>query len=178
LKEKKTKADSGNHQKKTTKGKVDGLDRGIWYYLKKKHGVSEQKLVQLKEALYPARISGNPATLVRIFDPDLAKEKGVTIADYEKLNEYPELILFEGYYHGRGKTREMIIEKKSEAGPSLLEQKIKEGAITEAGIVLEKTSTQKWIGRIGNFMMMGGFLLVLLLVVAIVVLVSIFAKGC
>lgn len=82
---------------KKTRGKVEGLDRIVWFYMIKKHGLSEQKLAHMSGAVCPAKVKDNPATLVRIFDPAVAKEKGVTVQDYASLNDHPELILYEGY---------------------------------------------------------------------------------
>jgi len=42
----------------------------------------------------------------------------------------------------------------------------------------EKTGKRKWLSRLGNFMMYGGFLLVIVLVVAIWIAVSILTQGC
>lgn len=56
-------------------------------------------------------------------------------------------------YYGRGRAREIIVERRSEVGPSLLENKIKEGAITEVGVTKEKTTTQKWLRRFMTSMM-------------------------
>ena len=161
-----------------TRGKVDAINRIVWFYMIKKHGLSEQQLAHMSGAVCPAKVKDNPATLVRIFDPDVAKEKGIDVQDYESLNEHPGLILYEGYYYGHGRAREIIVERRNEVGPSLLENKIKEGAITEVGVTKEKTATHKWLGRIGNFMMMGGFILVLILGVGIVIAISILTKGC
>ncbi len=44
----------------------------------------------------------------------------------------------------------------------------KEGKTTPAA----RTGKRKWLSRIGNFMMMGGFILVLVLVVAIAIAIS------
>ena len=177
MKKEKIKAEAVTKQAKKTKGKVDGLDRVEWYYMKKQHGLDDVQIGQLKEASCPAKVNDRAATLIRIFKQAIAEEKGATVEDYESLNEQTELILYEGYHiHGRG--GEIIIEKREGVGTSLLDKKIKEGAITEVGVIHEKTAKQKWLGRIGNFMMMGGFILVIFLVAVIIVAVSILSKGC
>jgi hypothetical protein len=96
----------------------------------------------LEGATCPAKVNDRASTLVRIFNPAIAKEKGVTIEDYESLNEQPELILYEGYYM-RGRGGEIIIERREGVGTSLLEEKIKKGAITEVGVIHEKDTKQK-----------------------------------
>jgi hypothetical protein len=177
MKKEERKAEAVTGQAKKTRGKVDGIGRVAWYYMKKHHGLKEVEIAQLKEATCPAKVKDSAATLVRIFNPDIAKEKGITVEDYESLNEQPELIIYEGY-HIPGRGGEIIIEKREAVGTSLLDKKIKEGAITEVGVIQEKTARQKWLGRIGNFMVMGGFILVIFLVVAIIVAVSFLSKGC
>ena len=162
---------------KKTRGKIDSFSRVRWNYMKKQHGLSDSQLVKLKEASCPAKFNNGAATLIRFFDPDVAKEKGVTIEDYESLNEQPGLILYEGY-HVSGRGGEIIIEKKDGVGASLLDEKIKKGAISDVGVIIEKTAKQKWLGRIGNFMMMGGWLLIVAVVLGIVIAVSILSKGC
>ncbi len=162
---------------KKTRGKVDELDRVAWFYLKKQNMLTEVQIAQLKRATCPAKVNDRAATLVRIFDPAVAKEKGATVEDYESLNEQPVLILYEGY-HIRGRGGEIIIKRREGVGASFLEEKIKEGAITDVGVIHEKTTKQKWLGRFGNFMMMGGFILVIFLVLGIVIAVSVLSKGC
>lgn len=49
----------------------------------------------------------------------------------------------------------------------------KEGITTEG-----KTGKRKWLNRIGNFMMMGGFLLVIVVGVGIAIAISILFEGC
>jgi len=173
----KTSTKAGTQQEKMTRGKVDAFGRDIWSYMKKTHAFTEARMVQLKVAKCPAKVNKMNATLIRIFDPDTVKEKGMTIEDYESLNEHPEVILYEGYKI-HGKESEIIIEKRNEAGASLLERKITEGTITEVGVIIPKTGAAKWLGRFGTFMMMGGFLVVLVLIVGIIIAISILSKGC
>ena len=178
MKEEKTKTEAVvTTQEKKTRGKVDKLETVAWFYMRKQHTLTEGQIVQLKGATCPAKVNDRATTLVRIFDPAVAKEKGVTVEDYESLNEQPGLILYEGYYV-RGRGGEIIIERREGVGTSLLEEKIKKGAITDVGVIYKKTATQKWLGRIGKFMMMGGFILVLLLIAAIAVAISTLSKGC
>ncbi len=106
---------------KKNRGRVDGLSgTEAWSYMQKKHGFTGEQLVNMRQAMRAAVVEGRSATLARIFDPAVAKEKGVTIEDYESLNEHPELILYEGYYYGRGQRSVIVIEKRSGIGPSLI----------------------------------------------------------
>ncbi len=66
---------------KKTRGKVDAFDRVVWNYMKKQHMLTETQILQLKVATCPAKVNGMAATLVCSFNPDIAKEKGVTVED-------------------------------------------------------------------------------------------------
>jgi hypothetical protein len=177
MKEEKAKKEAAANPVKKTRGKVDFLDGREWRYMKKEHALSDTEIMKLKGVMCPAKVNNTWATLVRIFNPDIAKEKGVTVEDFESLNEHPELILYDGYKVNNS-GGELIIEKREGVGTSLLEKKIKEGAITEVGVEREKTTTEKWLGRFWNFLMMGGFILVIIFIVVIFVVISIISKGC
>jgi hypothetical protein len=131
----------------------------------------------IKGATCPAKFNGLAAKLVRYFNDDAAMEKGLTINDYESLNVNPELILYEGY-HILGRGGEIDIRERDTSGASFLEEKIKTGNITEIGVVIEKTAAQKWLGRIGKFLIMGGFMLVLVIILGLVIGISIAMKNC
>lgn len=156
---------------KKTKGEIGVFNRVVWNYMRKQHKLTDSELLKMKEATCPAKVNGMAANLIRYFDPDMAKEKGITVEYFESLNEYPELILFEGYYI-LGRKGEINIKKWEGAGRSFLEEKKTKETITEVGVVIEKTAAQKWLGSIGAFMLMGGFMLVLVLVVIIVVVIA------
>jgi len=170
-------AEAVTRPEKKTRGKVAEIDRAEWFYMKKEHGLGEEILIKLKETTCPAKVNDKSATLVRIFNPDAAKEKGITIEDYESLSEHPELILYEGY-HIKGRGGEFIIEKRNELGASLIEEKIKEGTITDVGVIPIKTTKQIWLGRVGKFLLYGGWLLIAIVGVGLAVAISIWTKGC
>ena len=168
---------AGTKPVKMTRGEIGQYSRDKWFYMKSHHELQDMQIARMKPAICPAKVNNMTATLVRLFEPDMAKDKGITIMDYESLNEHPELILYEGYQvQGRG--GELIIKRRGEGGPSFLEEKIKEGTITEVGVVIPKTAAQKFLKGFGNFLMMGGIILVLILVFVIVLLISIVAKSC
>ncbi len=106
-----------------TGGKVEGCGGTIWAYMIKEHGLTGEQLAQLRQAMIPAKVQGKPGTLVRVFAPTSREVRGVTVQDFNSLNEHPELILYEGYYYGRGGTGEIVIEKRTGTGPSLLDQR-------------------------------------------------------
>lgn len=162
-------------QAKLTRGEITRFDRPSFNYMKKELKLSETELLSMSAAIYPAQVNGNNANLIRYFKTGIDKEKGLTIADYENLGEHPELILYEGYrVHGKG--GEIIIKKKEDAGVSLLEEKIKKGEITQVGVVIEKSASQKWLSRFGRFLMMGGFILVIIVAAIIMILINLLVK--
>jgi hypothetical protein len=162
---------------KMTKGKVEAVGGDMWRYMKKTHALTEQQIFNLKVATCPAKVDNVGANLIRIFDSDAAKEKGMTIENYESLNEHPELILYEGYkVPGRG--GELVIEKRNGAGTSVLEKKLNEGAVTDIGVIIEKTGAAKFMSGFGHFLLMGGFLVILVLIVAIIFIFSVALNGC
>lgn len=158
---------------KKNRGRVEGLNgTDSWQYMQKKFGLTGEQLVHMKQAMIGAKVEGTPAILVRIFDHAVTREKGVTIEDYESLNEHPELILYEGYYSGHGQASVISIERRNDGGTSLLEKMIKEGTITEVGVKEKETASRKWLGRFGRFLMMGGFILVMVVIAGIIMVVS------
>jgi hypothetical protein len=162
---------------KTTRGDILNFDRIAWNYMKRQLKLPEAEILKMNEARCPAKVNNMETTLIRYFNPKNAAEKGLTINDFVSLNEHPELVQYEGYYvHGKG--GEIIIKRTESVGTSLLDEKIKKGDITEVGAVKEKTAAQKWLGRIGAFMMMGGFMLVLFVIAALIVVISIATKSC
>jgi hypothetical protein len=177
VKKENIKAEAVTRPEKKIRGKVEQLERAEWNYMRKPLMLTDDKIFPLREATCPAKINDKSATLIRIFNPDAAKEKGITIEDYESLSEHPELILYEGY-HIKGRGGEIVIEKRNEIGASLIEEKIKEGVITEVGVIKEKTATQKWLGRFGKFFMYGGWLLIAIVGVGLAIAISIWTKGC
>jgi hypothetical protein len=163
------------NQIKTTKGDVEGFDRGVWKYMKNQLKLKDADILKMKQARCPAKVNGKAANVFRLFDPEIAKEKGITVSDYEALNKYPELILYEGY-RIQGRDGEIVIQKRSSAAASFLEEKIKSGEISDIGVFIEKTAGQKFLSGFGHFLMMGGFMLVLILGVIIAILASVLFK--
>jgi hypothetical protein len=164
-------------QVKTTKGEINSFNNITWNYMLKQLKIPQDQLITLSGAVCPAKVSGIAATVVRIFNPEVAKGKGITVENYESFNAHPELILYDGYYV-RGKGGEVILKKREDGQTSFLEEKIKNGTITEVGVVIPKTGAAKWLSRFGTFMMMGGFLVVLIGGVVIVIAISLLTKSC
>ncbi len=159
-----------------TTGKVDVCSGTIWAYMINEHGLTGEQLFQLRQAIIPAKIQGKPGTLVRVFAPTSCEAAGVAVHDFNSFNEHPQLILYEGYYCGRGGPGSIVIEKRTGTGPKFVEQKLQEGSITEAGMREEDTATRKWLKGFGKFLMYGGWLLIIALTVGIIIAVSALTK--
>jgi hypothetical protein len=160
-------------KKVEARGGIEGLNGTVtWAYMVDEHGLTGDQLVQLRQAIIPAEIQGKPGTLVRVFAPTSCEAKGVTVHDFNSLNEHPDLILYEGYYYGRGGPGEILIEKRTGTGPSLLERELRDGGITDVGMQEEPSAATKF----GTFLAHGGFILILLLIVGIVVAVLMLTK--
>jgi hypothetical protein len=155
-----------------TKGEIAGFNRATYNYMKKQLKLEETEIFQMSAAISPAKINGKAANVVLFFNTEIAKEKGITINDYETLKDHPELILYEGYYV-RGSGGEVNLKKWDRVSPSLLQEKIQNSEITEVGVVIPKTGTQIFLSRFLNFLAMGGFLVIIIVGVVIAVLISI-----
>ena len=174
-----TKTESPNKKKtavaQTTKGNVDSVEVVFWKYFKNQLKVPEMEVSNLKQAKIPAKVSGLEANLFRFFNPKDAEAKGITIKDYESLNNSPELILYEGYRQ-KVSGGETIIKKREKTGTSFLDEKMEKGEIAEVGVIIPLTRGKKFLKGFGNFLMMGGFLLVIIVAVAIYIGISMIFK--
>lgn len=85
----------------------------VWSYMHSRHGLNGEALIPLRRVESDGTVGDKPVTMIRIFDPTTAKEKGVAIEDYQSLDNHPDLILYEGYYcEARGQITDGEIEKK------------------------------------------------------------------
>lgn len=160
-------------KKVKTRGQIEGLNGTVtWAYMMHEHGLTGDQLVQLRQAIIPAEIQGKTGTLVRVFAPTSCEAKGITVQDFNSLNEHPDLILYEGYYYGRGGPGEILIEKRTGTGPSLLERELRDGGITDVGMQEESSRAMKF----RRFLLHGGIILIFLLIVGIVIAVFMLTK--
>jgi hypothetical protein len=160
-----------------TKGEVKDIEGVTFYYMLNQLNIPQPELLHLHGAKCPAKVNGMSAYVVRFFNVDKTKEKGITIKDFDCLNDHPEMIVYEGYYVRR-KKGEVVIKRREDVEPSFLDEGIKNGSITEVGLEMAKPAAQKWLGRIGNFMAMGGFILVLIVAAVLVILIAMWIKSC
>jgi hypothetical protein len=104
----------GTEQKGKKKKAVKEIEGTLWGYMVQQ-GVTVDILQNLRRVERDAVVEDKPAglTMIRIFDPATANEKSVTIDDYGSLDNYPELVLYEGYYREvSGQATDIHIEKK------------------------------------------------------------------
>ena len=96
-------------KKKKAVKKIEGA---LWGYMVQ-HGVIVDILQNLRRVECDGVVGGKRVTMICIFDPASASEKGVAIDDHESLDSHPELILYEGYYlEIGGEAKDIRIEKK------------------------------------------------------------------
>jgi hypothetical protein len=93
-----------------TKGEIKEVERVTWDYMLDDLKIPQPELIHLRGAKTPCKINGSEGYVVRFFNFDKSRDKGLNIKDYHSLNEHPELIEYEGYY-ARGKGGEVMIKK-------------------------------------------------------------------
>ena len=104
--------EKGKEKKKRAVKKIEGA---LWGYMVSQQGVIVDVLQNLRRVERDAVVGDKPVglTMIRIFDPGTANQKGVTIDDYKSLDNHPDLILYEGYYREvSGQATDIRIEKK------------------------------------------------------------------
>jgi len=78
---------------------VKDIDGGAWGHLVSVHKIDvdtlskEMRCVEREGMLE----EGRPVTFLRVFNPLECERKGVNIKGWETFDEYPDLVLFEGY---------------------------------------------------------------------------------
>lgn len=94
---------------------VKNIEGELFGYMISRHGITLDELQNLKRVEREVVLGNKPLgiILIRIFNPDTAKEKGVTINSYSNLDKHPELILYEGHYRdANGEALDIKIENK------------------------------------------------------------------
>jgi hypothetical protein len=90
---------------------VKDIYGGIWGHLVSVHGINvdilsrEMRCVDREGTIN----NGLPVMLIRVFRPNEAKEKGISITGWETFDEHPELVLYEGYLR---RDNRAVLEKK------------------------------------------------------------------
>jgi len=104
-------------RKKKTVKEIKG---DLFQYMVNKQHVPLDVLHNLRLVERDAEVGDKPLglTMFRIFHPAATKEKDITVDDYDSLDGYPELVLYEGYYQVTdGHAVNIRIEKQPERLP-------------------------------------------------------------
>jgi hypothetical protein len=94
---------------------VKNIEGELLGYMVSRHGVTLDELQSLKYVEREVVLGDKPLgiIMIRIFNPDTAKEREVAIGSYSSLDEHPELILYEGHYRDvNGEAMDIKMEKK------------------------------------------------------------------
>ena len=89
---------------------IKQIDGGAWGHLVNSHDVDVDTLSrQFRCVEREGSHEGRAVTLLRVFKPIEAKEKGIPITGWETFDSHPDLVYFEGYIT---KTNEAHLERK------------------------------------------------------------------
>lgn len=73
------------------------LSAGLARHLQNDMHVTPDSLGQLRCVALRGRFEGQGVRFVRIFDPQIAQQKGVAVSHYQDLNSHLGLVLFQGH---------------------------------------------------------------------------------
>jgi len=75
------------------------IDGGVWGHLVSYHKIDVDTLSRDMRCVEKEGVAdgGKPVTLIRVFKPAEAQQKGIIVTGWETFDQNPELILFEGY---------------------------------------------------------------------------------
>jgi len=99
---------------------VKEIKGGLFQYMVNTQHVPLDVLHNLRLVERDAEVGDKPVglTMFRIFHPAVTKEKDITVNDYDSLDGYLELVLYEGYYQVTdGSVVNIRIEKQPESLP-------------------------------------------------------------
>jgi hypothetical protein len=85
---------------------------GVWGHLVSQHGIDVDTITKELRCVEREGIldGGKPVTFLRIFRPKEAETRGITVTGWETFDQYPDLVLFEGYLT---KLNEPYLERKA-----------------------------------------------------------------
>jgi hypothetical protein len=77
---------------------VKEIDGGVWGHLVSEHGIDVDTLCNRMRCVErEGFIDKIGVTLIRVFKPSEAEQKGVPVMGWETFDEHPDLVIFEGY---------------------------------------------------------------------------------
>jgi len=94
---------------------VTKINGALVGYMIGRFDISFDELQHLRRVEREVILGGKPLgiIIIRIFNPDTAKERDVTINGYSSLDSHPELVLYEGHYRDAdGEAMDIKMEKK------------------------------------------------------------------
>jgi hypothetical protein len=93
------------------------IEGDLFQYMVNKQHVPLDILRNLRIIEKEAVLGDEPVglTMFRIFQPSAVKKKDLKIENYDSLGEYPDLVIYEGYYEKNdGRADNIKIEKQPE----------------------------------------------------------------
>ena len=105
----------GTSQKGEKQKAVKNIEGELLGYMVSRHAVTLDELQNLRRVEREVVLGDKPLgiIMVRIFNPNITKERDVTIDGYSSLDGHPELTLYEGHYLDvNGEAMDIKIEKK------------------------------------------------------------------
>jgi hypothetical protein len=92
---------------------VKEIQGGAWGHLVNDHGMTVDVLSKSIRCVdKPDVKNGAQVNLLRVFSLSDVQKKGITITGWETFDQYPELIMFEGYLDGHN--RAYLVRKKEQ----------------------------------------------------------------
>jgi hypothetical protein len=78
---------------------IKEIDGGIWGHLVTVHKIDVDTLSKAMRCVEQEGVidGGKLVTLIRVFKPAEAQQKGIVVTGWDTFDQNPELILFEGY---------------------------------------------------------------------------------
>ena len=105
----------GVEEKGKKKKAVKKIAGPLWAHMVMRYRVTDDVLQNLRRVERHGLVEDKPVIMIRMFDLATADKKGVSIEDFESLDDHPELVLYAGYYHSvLGVATDIHIEKKQE----------------------------------------------------------------
>ncbi len=93
---------------------VTEISGGTWGHLVNDHKIDVDTLSRdIRCVEKPGMVEGSiPVTLLRVFRLSEVAKKGISVSGWETFDQYPDLILLEGYYDARKNTAHLERKKK------------------------------------------------------------------
>ena len=74
------------------------------HHLQNNLHVTPESLSQLRCVALKGRFGGQRVRFVRLFDPQVAQQRGVSVSSYQDMDSHPETVLFQGHIFDRDRS--------------------------------------------------------------------------